>query len=153
MRYLAIDLGDKRTGLALGDAVMKIASPAGVIEIPIDRREGEDLLDAIASACDEHLGPGGELVMGLPLNMDGSEGPRSKLVRAFAARVSERSGRAVHLQDERRTSLRADERMAQSGLTHGQKKARRDAIAAAGFLQDFLDGLDRAEPNAGGHLS
>lgn len=143
MRYLAIDLGDKRTGLALGDAVMKIASPVGVIEVPIDRRDGADLLDAIARACEEQLGPSGELVMGLPLNMDGSEGPRAKLVRAFAARVSEKTGRAVHLQDERRTSRRADERMAQSGLTRGQKKARRDAIAAAGFLQDFLDALSR----------
>ena len=141
MRYLAIDLGDKRTGLALGDAVMKIASPVGVLDTPLDRRGGDDLLDAIARACDEHLGAGGELVVGLPLNMDGSEGPRSKLVRAFAGRVSERTSRAVHLQDERRTSLRADERMARSGLTHGQKKARRDAIAAAGFLQDFLDAL------------
>ncbi len=143
MRYLAIDLGDKRTGLALGDAVIKIASPVGVIEVPIDRRDGADLLDAIARACEEQLGPSGELVMGLPLNMDGSEGPRAKLVRAFAARVSEKTGRAVHLQDERRTSRRADERMAQSGLTRGQKKARRDAIAAAGFLQDFLDALSR----------
>ncbi|MFI4897404.1 MAG: Holliday junction resolvase RuvX [Phycisphaerales bacterium JB059] len=143
MRYLAIDLGDKRTGLALGDAVMKIASPVGVIEVPIDRREGAELIDAIARACDEQLGPSGELVMGLPLNMDGSEGPRAKIVRAFAERVSERTGRTVHLQDERRTSLRADEQMARSGLTHGQKKARRDAIAAAGFLQDFLDALSR----------
>jgi putative Holliday junction resolvase len=143
VRYLAIDLGDKRTGLALGDAVIKIASPVGVIEVPIDRRDGADLLDAIARACEEQLGPSGELVMGLPLNMDGSEGPRAKLVRAFAARVSEKTGRAVHLQDERRTSRRADERMAQSGLTRGQKKARRDAIAAAGFLQDFLDALSR----------
>ena len=147
MRYLAIDLGDKRTGLALGDAVMKIASPVGVIEVSIETRGGEALLDAISKACDEQLGPAGELVLGLPLNMDGSEGPRSRLVRAFGARVSERTNRAVHMQDERRTSLRADERMAQSGLTHGQKKARRDAIAAAGFLQDFLDGLDRPGSN------
>ncbi len=153
MRYLAIDLGDKRTGLALGDAVMRIALPAGLIEVPIETRGGEALLDAIARACDEQLGGGspGELVLGLPLNMDGSEGPRAKLVRAFGGRVSERTGRAVHLQDERRTSLRADERLARSGLTHGQKKARRDAIAAAGFLQDFLDALETPgadDPNA-----
>lgn len=151
MRYLAIDLGDKRTGLAVGDAVTRIAGPVGGLEIPIDRSGGEALLEAIDLAAREHLGPEpsrGELVVGLPLNMDGSEGPRSKLVRAFAERVRARTGRAVHLHDERRSSVRADERMARSGLTRGQKKARRDAIAAAAVLQDFLDALDSGPGSA-----
>ncbi len=144
MRYLAIDLGDKRTGLALGDAITRIAGPVGMLDVPIDRAGGGALLDAIDAACREHLGDDpsrGEIVLGLPLNMDDSEGPRAKLVRAFADRVSGRTGRAVHLHDERRSSVRADERMARTGLTRGQKKARRDAIAAAGILQDFLDAL------------
>jgi len=145
MRYLAIDLGDKRTGLAVGDSLTKIAGPVAMLDVPIDRSGGDALLDAIEGACREHLGEDptrGELVLGLPLNMDGSEGPRARLVRAFATRVSGRTGRAVHLHDERRSSERADERMARTGLTRGQKKARRDAIAAAGVLQDFLDALD-----------
>ncbi len=147
MRYLAIDLGDKRTGLAVGDSVTRIAGPVGMLDLPIDRADGAALLDAIDAACREHLGEDparGGLVVGLPLNMDGTEGPRAKLVRAFAARVSERTGRAVHLHDERRSSVAADERMARTGLTRGQKKARRDAIAAAAVLQDFLDALDGA---------
>ncbi|MEZ6242019.1 MAG: Holliday junction resolvase RuvX [Phycisphaerales bacterium] len=147
MRYLAIDLGDKRTGLAVGDSLTKIAGPVGILDVPIDRGGGGALLDAIDAACREHLGEDparGELVLGLPLNMDGSEGPRAKLVRAFADRVRARTGRAVHLHDERRSSVRADERMARTGLTHSQKKARRDAIAAAGVLQDFLDALPPA---------
>jgi len=147
VRYLAIDLGDARTGLALGDDVVRLASPAGLVEVPIDRHDGDALLDALARACDEQLGPDparGELVLGLPLNMDASEGPRAKLARAFAEKLAERTGRAVHFADERRTSLRADAKLSQTGLTHAQKKARRDAIAAAAFLQDFLDALPRS---------
>jgi putative Holliday junction resolvase len=135
-RYLAIDLGDKRTGLAVGDDGMHIASPVGVIEASTDAMR----LDAIASAIDEH-GPDA-LVLGLPLNMDGSEGPRAKLTRAFAARLEARFNLPVHMADERQTSEKANRQMARSGLTHGQKKRRRDALAAAAMLQRFLDAGD-----------
>lgn len=148
MRYLAIDLGDKRTGLALGDDSTRLASPWSVIEIPRDQRQGQDLLDAIARAALDSLGPPGspgELVLGLPLNMDSTEGPRAKLVRAFAARL-ESLGRRVHLHDERLTSADADWSLARSGLTHHQKKNRRDAIAAAAMLHDFLAQLPRHAP-------
>lgn len=144
MRYLAIDLGDQRTGLALGDAVTGIASPIGTLEIPIARAGGGELLDAIVKAIDRELGPpesGGEVVVGLPLNMDGSEGPRAKLVRAFANRLARASCRQVHLHDERLSSVAADRDMARTGLTHGQKKKRRDALAAAAILRSFLANL------------
>ncbi|MEN0020771.1 MAG: Holliday junction resolvase RuvX [Planctomycetota bacterium] len=151
-RYLGIDLGDKRTGLAVGDDVLKLAMPAGLIEVSIALAgdptaavpkpvAGDALLTALTKAAAEQLGRGEALVLGLPLNMDGTEGPRAKLVRAFGERLAERSGRAVHFQDERRTSVAADEKMARTGLTHGQKKRRRDALAAAAMLQAFLDGL------------
>lgn len=144
MRYLAIDLGDKRTGLAVGDAITRLATPVDVLEIPIDRRAGEDLLDALARAIAEHLGPRGELVVGLPLNMDDTEGPRATLVRAFAKRVADRTRMPVHFHDERLSSVQADWTMAQSGLTHKQKKQRRDALAAASILQGFLNA--KAQP-------
>lgn len=146
MRYLAIDLGDKRTGLALGDAITGIASPLETIELPIDRRAGDDLLVALLRVIDRELGPpgsGGEIVVGLPLNMDGSEGSRAKLVQAFAQRLAAAAARPVHLHDERLSSVDADARMARTGLTHGQKKKRRDALAAAAILRSFL--TDRAE--------
>jgi putative Holliday junction resolvase len=140
-RCIAIDLGDKRTGLALGDTVTRIASPAGVVETPLDRDGGAALLEDLAGAIGELVGDGpADLVVGIPLNMDGTEGPRAKLSRAFAARLAARTGRMVHLQDERRTTDIAHERMARTGLTHKQKKARRDAIAAAAILQAFLEG-------------
>ncbi len=147
VRFLCIDLGDKRTGLALGDRVTGLVSPAGVIETPIAERAGEALLDAIAAAIDEQVGKSAcELVVGLPLNMDGTEGPRAKIVRAFAARIAARTGRAVRFQDERLTSADADWSMARSGMTHKEKKKRRDALAAAAILRDFLavPGPDRS---------
>ena len=144
MRYLSIDLGDKRTGLAAGDSVTRIASPLAVLEVTVSDRAGEALLDAICRAIEDQLGPAsskGELVVGLPLNMDNTEGPRARLVRDFAARVAARTSRPVHFQDERLTSAAADWSMARSGLTRQQKKNRRDALAAATLLQDFLNAL------------
>lgn len=151
MRYLAIDLGDQRTGLALGDDSTRLATPLAVLEIPLQQRQGQDLLDAIAHAAVDSLGPAGapgEFVLGLPLNMDSSEGPRAKLVRAFSVRLGA-IGRRVHLHDERLTSASADWSLARSGLTHRQKKTRRDAIAAADMLQDFLNQLPRPDPGSG----
>lgn len=143
LRYLCIDLGDKRTGLALGDSITRLVSPLEVLEVPIANRNGEDLLDALTRAIDDQVGrasPAG-LVFGLPINMDDTEGPRAKLVRAFAARLAARTTHPIHFQDERLSSAAADWSMSQSGLTHKQKKARRDALAAASILRDFLAGL------------
>lgn len=142
VRYLAIDLGDQRTGLALGDDETGVASPIGLIEVPRARREGKDLLEALLRAIERELGPigsPGELVIGLPLNMDDTEGPRTAIARSVGEQLAAASGRVVHYCDERLSTAAADERMARTGLTHGQKKRRRDAIAAAGILQSFLD--------------
>lgn len=138
MRYLCIDLGDKRTGIAVGDDVTRLASPVGVLEMPRERDGGRALIDAVVRAIEEQLGPRDEVVVGLPLNMDDTEGPRAKIAREFAARLGERTGRAIHLHDERLSSVQADWDMGLSGLTHKQKKARRDALAAAAVLREFL---------------
>jgi len=139
-RTIAIDLGDKRTGLAMADSLTGIASPAGMLGVSISDHDGEALLGAIARAIEGLVGTGpADLVIGLPINMDGTEGPRAKLVRAYAARIEAKTGRDVRFQDERQSSMAANERMAQSGLTHKQKKARRDAIAAVVILQRYLD--------------
>jgi len=144
MRYLAIDLGDKRTGLALGDDLTRIVSPLEVLEVPIAANQGADLEAAIARAIGEHLGPLGELVVGLPLNMDDTEGPRAKLVRAFGERLAIRTARTVHYCDERLSSADADWSMARSGMTRGEKKRRRDALAAAAILRDFIASIGPA---------
>ena len=78
------------------------------------------------------------LIVGWPVNMDGTPGPAAKSARAFADEAATRFGLPVHLQDERLTSADADESMARTGLTHGQKKQRRDALAAAAILRAFF---------------
>lgn len=143
MRIFAIDLGDQRTGLALADRITCIASPAGLIETPIEREQGRLLINEIVKQFQQQAsGPETEIVLGIPLNMDNTEGPRAKLVRDFAQKLANRLDRPVVLVDERKTSQLADARMSQSGLTHKQKKQRRDAIAAAAIAQLYLDEPD-----------
>lgn len=132
MRYLAIDPGGKRTGLAVGDDLTKQSGPVGVIETS----DPATLLREIKNAIDEH-GPD-ELVIGVPLNMDDTAGPAAKKAQALAILLEQNTGLKVHCVDERLTTFAADDLMKQSGLTHKQKKARRDAIAAAAILNDFL---------------
>lgn len=115
-----------------------------MVEVDIKHANGGPLLEAVARVVEEHLGDNprlskGEIVIGLPLNMDGTEGQRTRIVRAFGERLRSRCGRDVHYQDERLTSADADWQMAQTGLTHQQKKERRDALAAAAILKDFLE--------------
>lgn len=143
MRIFAIDLGDQRTGLALGDDITNIASPAGLIQIPIERNDGQALLDEILRQLLANTGgKDTELLIGMPLNMDDTEGPRAKLVRIYAQRIADKANLPIVLVDERRTSIAANARMAQTGLTHKQKKKRRDAIAAATIAQSYLDDSD-----------
>lgn len=132
VRYLCIDLGAKRTGLAGGDNVLKLVQPIEVLDVP----RGPLLLDALARAS-ERIGPDA-LVIGLPLNMDGTEGPAAREVRAFAQSITARLKLPVHFQDERLTSFDAEQRMAQTGRTHRQKRELRDALAACAVLEDFL---------------
>jgi putative holliday junction resolvase len=147
MRYLSLDLGDKRTGVALGDSETRLVTPAEVIEIPMDLAGGGPLIEAIVRAFERQIGTtkNAAIVVGLPINMDGTEGKRAKIVRSFAARVGARLHLTTHLQDERLTSAEADWTMARSGLTRQQKKERRDSLAAAAILRDYLA---RSHPNA-----
>ncbi len=156
MRYLALDIGDKRTGLAVGDDSTGLVSPVGFIAAEMKAAAGDGkgreweipntLLMAVRQAVEEH-GPAA-LVVGLPLNMDGSHGPRAKMVAHFAEKIADAVSLPVHLHDERLSTFEADQRMSRSGLTHKQKKERRDALAAMAILEDFLRaraaGADRA---------
>jgi len=133
MRYLAIDLGDKRTGLALGDDITRLVSPVKVLDVP----RGPLLLDALVKAVDEQRPDA--VVIGLPINMDGTEGPAAKSTREFAERLRPRIKLEIHFQDERLTSYAAEQQLNQSGRTRKEKKQLRDALAACEVLKDFLD--------------
>jgi putative Holliday junction resolvase len=132
MRYLAIDLGDKRTGLAVGDNELRMAQPVCVLQVPI----GDLLITAITKAIEEQGVDA--LVMGLPLNMDGSLGQRVEITKTFAEKLRAATNLDIHFQDERLTSSAAEEQLSGSGKTHKQKKKMRDALAAAEILNDFL---------------
>jgi putative Holliday junction resolvase len=131
MRYLAIDHGEKRTGLAICDAMETIASPYTVIA---DRSQ---FIDRIVKTVEEEQIDA--IVMGLPLNMDDSEGPRAKQVRQFAHELQGRVDIDILFFDERLSSFDAEKKLAGLDLTRKKKKKHLDAVAAASILQSFLD--------------
>ena len=139
MRYLCIDLCDVRTGLASGDDITRIVQPLVVIE----ERDEARRLAKVAAAVEDH-GPD-RLVVGLPLNMDDSEGPRAENVRAFGARI-EAALQATRLRvpevtfwDERLTTKEADALLVDAGYTGAKRKERRDSWAALVILRDWLE--------------
>lgn len=132
--WLALDIGEKRIGLAVGNDAARLARPLRVLT----RRSKNEDFEAIARAMQE-VGAN-ELLAGLPLNMDGSEGPQAKSVRKYAERLRRRLQVPLRFHDERLTSFIADQILA----GRSTQKARRqpnDAIAAAAILQSFLDQL------------
>ena len=131
MRYLAIDYGQKRTGLAICDRDETIASPLAVIEG--QKQLLEKIADIVSSENVEAI------VLGLPLNMDGSAGPQCKLVYQFAEQLKQHLNIGLHFQDERLSTFGAEGQLAAADLTPKKKRKRLDAVAAAEILQDFLD--------------
>jgi putative Holliday junction resolvase len=130
MRFLCIDLGDKRTGIAICDGDEILASPLEVLE------GQKNLPDEIIKIAREHQVGG--LVFGLPLNMDGSEGERAIQLRKFADQIKGKINLPVFFQDERLSSFAAEKQLSQTGLTHKKKKNRIDALAAAEILNEFI---------------
>ena len=138
MRYLGVDLGTKRIGLALADTSTGVASPVCIIPASTSPQGNAQ---AILKVGDEYAADA--VVIGLPLNMDGTEGPQVKLSKTLAAAIGKLSGLPVHLHDERLTSHAADARLVGRDLTRKKKKARQDAVAAQVLLESFLDRLSR----------
>jgi 6-phosphogluconolactonase len=137
MRYLAIDHGQKRIGLAVSDAGGSMAFPHSVIEA------GPHLIPQIVRAIgDERIEA---IVVGLPLNMDGTEGPSAAAARKFAEAISARVSQPIVFFDERLSSAEADWKLAGAGMSRQKKKKLQDAVAAASFLQTFLDEKKEAE--------
>ena len=132
MRWMAIDHGSKRIGVAVGDSGAGIASPIEVLPAAPADRALRRLKDLVA----EYQVTG--LVVGWPLNMDDSEGPQGQLARAMASQLAHATPKPVLLWDERLSSFVADKALA-GHLTRMKRRSRQDAIAAAAILQDFFD--------------
>lgn len=134
MRYLGVDLGRARIGLALADDVLRHARPFRVVQ---RRGEVQDLA-AIATAAREYEVE--RAVVGLPLNMDGSEGSAARLSREFAPKLAAALGVPVELFDERLSTFEAETRLRERGISAKAARSRVDAEAAAVILQGWLDG-------------
>jgi len=134
MRYLGLDLGRVRIGLALADDVLRTARPHSIVK----RRGDAADLAAIAEVAREYEVT--QAVLGLPLNMDGSEGPSARFARGFAEQLGAALGVPVALHDERLSSFEAESRLRERGLSARQQRGQVDAEAAAVILQGWLDG-------------
>lgn len=133
MRYLGLDVGRATIGLALADDVLRTARALRTL-----RRGGEarDLAE-IRKVVEEFEVT--RAVVGLPLNMDGSEGASARLARGFAGRLGAALGLAVELHDERLSTFEAEDRLRRQGLSGRERRKAVDAEAAAVILQDWLD--------------
>ena len=132
MRILGIDYGDQRIGLALSDLTGTLVGRAWTLyEWNLDRA-----VDAIAAVAKEN--EVGTLVLGLPKNMDGSEGQRAEKSRLVAERLTEETGLDVVLWDERRSSVEAHAILHANGRKEKKHRANVDAVAASLILEGYL---------------
>ena len=133
VRLLGLDVGTKTIGMALSDTRLRIASPLDTIH----RTKFKDDMAALNAAIDKH-GVGG-LVVGLPLRLDGDDGPRTQSVRQFAKNVLAARDLPLALWDERMSTLAVERGMIEADLSRKRRAEIIDRAAAAYILQGFLD--------------
>jgi len=134
---LGLDLGTKTIGVALSDAGRRIASPLAVIG---RTKFGADA-EALLRHADLHHAVG--MVIGLPLNMDGSEGPRAQATRAFARNLADRTALPLALWDERLSTAAVDRVLIAADRSRARRAELIDKMAAAYILQGALDRMRR----------
>ena len=131
-RVMGVDYGDARTGVAISDLLCSIVGSATVIHSRNTEKTIHQLLELIQK------NDVGEIVVGLPKNMNGTEGPRAELCREFAARLEEASGLKVVLWDERRTTVEAHNILSDHNYHGKKRKDTVDAVAASLILEGYL---------------
>ena len=131
-RIVCLDVGDVRIGVAVSDATRTIATPVEVIH----RIGWGPDCRKIREICDRYETE--EVLSGLPLNMDGTEGFQARKVREFCVQV-EKQGLRVCFQDERLTTVTAEDALLEDGQSRSERKQKVDKIAAALILQQWLD--------------
>lgn len=134
MRILGIDYGDVRVGLAVSDPTGLIAGGIGTVKISGMNNAVSQVLDVIKEKSIE------KIVLGLPLNMDGSEGPSASKIKAFASKITEQlPDMDIEFIDERRSSMLAASYMTETGTFGKKRKESVDTLSAQIILQTFLD--------------
>lgn len=131
-KIMGVDYGDARTGIAISDLLCSIVGSTTVIH---SRRDEKTIAEIQKLIQDNSIG---EIVVGLPKNMDGSEGPRAEACRAFAEQLKEATGLPVAMWDERRTTVEAHNILSEHNY-HGKKRKNTvDAVAASLILEGYL---------------
>lgn len=136
MRIMAVDYGDSRTGVAISDPSGMLAGEALVIKEWNAERLAEKLND-IAREKDVSI-----IVLGLPINMDGSKGPRAEKSEELSRLIRQGHGPEVILQDERRTTIDAHRILTETGRRGKKRKETVDAVAASLILETYLNGIE-----------
>lgn len=131
-KIMGIDYGDARTGVAISDLLCSIVGSTYVVP---SRNTEKAIADIVRLAKENMVG---EIVVGLPKNMDGTEGSRAELCRAFAQQLEQATGLHVAMWDERRTTVEAHNILSQHNY-HGKKRKNTvDAVAASLILEGYL---------------
>ncbi len=139
MRILALDVGDRRVGVAVSDPLGLMARPLTVIV----RRSREDDYREIARLAAEH--EASLVVVGHPLSMSGEVGPQARRVERYAAGLAERLDVPLVLWDERLSTVEAEDRLRAAGRSFHEYRGRLDAVAAAVILQSYLDAIEERD--------
>lgn len=133
MRILAVDLGSARTGIAVSDANQVLASPLCVVA----EKNKDVLMQKIHEICKKEKI--GKIIVGLPRNMDGSEGESAQNCRSFASDLSDVTNLPVSMVDERCTTITAHNFLNETNVRGKKRKNVVDAVAASVILQNYLD--------------
>lgn len=130
---MALDVGDRRIGVALSDPLQILASPLQTIT----RTSDEYALHEITGLVNKH--EVGKLIIGMPYSLDGTTGPQAEKVLAFKDKIAAQLAIEIVLQDERLSSVTADQKLKETGRKSARLKEKIDAAAAAVILQSYLD--------------
>lgn len=142
MKIMAIDLGDARTGVAVCDRTEFLASPVGTIE----ERRFEVLVEKVAYMAAQY--EVGEIIVGLPLNMNGSKGPKAEKAELFAKLLNEQSNIPVNMWDERSTTVQAHNYLNVTNTRGKKRKAVVDTVSATIILEAYLEFRRKRKENA-----
>lgn len=136
MRIMGLDFGSKTVGVAISDELLLTAQGIEII-----RRKDENKLRQTLARIEELIVEYGveEIVLGLPKNMNATEGIRVELTNEFKEKLERRTGLPVHTWDERLTTVAADKAMIEAGIRREKRKDYVDMIAATFILQGYLD--------------
>ncbi|MBQ7678676.1 MAG: Holliday junction resolvase RuvX [Butyrivibrio sp.] len=141
MRVMGLDYGSRTVGVALSDELLLTAQAREIV-----RRNAENKLRRTLARLEEIIVAEDvqDIVLGLPVNMDGSMSLRAELAQEFRDKLERRTGIPVRMQDERLTTVEAEEILRANGIPRNEYKKHIDAVAAQVILQDYLDARNRS---------